>query len=105
MTAPWAANGTDFYDIPSRYYNGRTRWRGYLFLVTEDPVPNTMDFSPVAYWGFDEPVVPVPEPGTLVLSLITGLAFSGTWLCRKARRSNERPVTTECTPGVDFRAS
>jgi hypothetical protein len=66
----FAANGTDFVDAPARFYNGTTRWRGYLFLAIDDPINQTISVCGAAYWGFDEPVIPVPEPGALILAFI-----------------------------------
>ncbi len=84
------ANQSDFIDASARSYSDHSIWRGYLFLSTSDPVTQTISIANAAYWGFDDPVMPVPEPGTITLTLV-GI-FSLRVALRNRRSRSTRPV-------------
>jgi hypothetical protein len=70
---PWYAgpsNPTDMEDRVSRAYSSDGDWKAETFIASWDQQNKILSISNQAiYWGFIDPVVPVPEPSTLTLSL------------------------------------
>ena len=91
--AVYSANASDFLDSASRGYQDTSQWNGFLFLATGDDIAHTMNISQFdVFWGFHDPVVPVPEPGTFALVLAGCLIVRAAAMRRMGRLSKFRPV-------------
>jgi hypothetical protein len=61
------ANSSYFCDSPFMPF-GENFWRGYTYMVSGSLSAKELNISSgCVYWGFDDPMVAVPEPSTLAL--------------------------------------